>query len=162
MKTGVMWHAVAWHNDQWAVMQSGNLRCIDREVWINRRHLMKMRGSAFEWPMVMAQKSWVEMHLFMAAWRVAVQMRIDDAMSETMAVIGEDADDADAWLMRQLAHGPIPVVDVVAAGKRHGYTRKQLRSARQRIGAQSINTTRRHGGWVWHGITGHANMRGLS
>jgi putative DNA primase/helicase len=59
------------------------------------------------------------------------------------------AAEIDTWLLDFLSHGPKHAKEVFAAGKDEGYSRDQLKDAKERIGAESKKEAVYQGKWKW-------------
>ena len=59
-------------------------------------------------------------------------------------------DDRRAFLLDVLVSGPVPVTRIEERGAAHGFSRKQLRCARQHMGIVSFKEAGKpHGHWFW-------------
>ena len=73
-----------------------------------------------------------------------------EAMPESDAN-GDDDDEMspqEQWLFDLLTHGPKPAKEVFAEGKEAGFTEKQVRTAREKLGITPVKSSF-HGGWAW-------------
>lgn len=61
---------------QWRVTHQG-VECVDRSYFIDKKRLFEMRrdtGDLYDWPIHMAEKPWVDLDEFLAAWQIAVAL----------------------------------------------------------------------------------------
>jgi hypothetical protein len=61
----------SFRNEQWAVTDYG-LECADGSYPIEKRRLPELRGDVYDWPVHMAEKNWVNLPLFLEAFREAL------------------------------------------------------------------------------------------
>lgn len=89
-------------------------------------------------------------------WGGAEEGSARELLNRAESVLQEnDADDdemspQEQWLFDLLTHGPKPAKEVFAEGKDAGFTEKQVRTAREKLGITPTKSTGSfHGGWRW-------------